>query len=171
MVLNGPERFGLMNSRTAVSLAVLAMNNMAVPNIRTQKRLGAVNAPTALRTDSKTMLRCGNVTDVGLLPGCHTRSRVPLMSSMRHHDVGNKVPRHVNRRKSGLSPVQADVASSDLVSSVRTPLTRSVDTNSVPCVCGSAHQLIPTPKIVAPYATVVVPKGIHQQCNIGPHCG
>nr|CAI72319.1 hypothetical protein PI49.0270 [Phytophthora infestans] len=104
---------------------------------------------------------------------CHTRSRVPLMLSMRHHDVGNKVPRHVNRCKSGLNLVQADVASSDSESRTRTPLTRPVDTNSVRCVCGSATSADPNTegRRAVCASTVVVPKGLHQLGNIGPHCG
>ncbi|KAI9988698.1 hypothetical protein PInf_022156 [Phytophthora infestans] len=63
----------------------------------------------------------------------HTSSRVHLMSSSRHHDVGNEVPRHVNRRKSGLNLVQADVASSD--SEARADTSDSVAEHQICPVC------------------------------------
>ncbi|KAI9990240.1 hypothetical protein PInf_021050 [Phytophthora infestans] len=102
IVLNGPERFGSMNSCTAVSLAVLAMNNMAVPypglwcgkaekGLPVQVYGGALASDTdhqdaeasrsCQRADSsaysKIMHRCGNATGMGLLPGvwtCYTSS-------------------------------------------------------------------------------------------------
>ncbi|KAI9984305.1 hypothetical protein PInf_005649 [Phytophthora infestans] len=100
----------------------------------------------------------------------HTRSRVPLMSSTRHHDVGSEVPRPVSRRKSGLNLVQVDVASSDSEARARTPLTWSVDTNFVRCMGGFATPADPNieGRRAVWASTVVVPKGIHQSCGQSP---
>ncbi|KAI9992515.1 hypothetical protein PInf_017934 [Phytophthora infestans] len=61
--------------------------------------------------------------------------------------MGNEVPRHVSRSKSGLNLVQADVAWSQGLG----PLWLGRWTPTLSGVCaGLPRQLIPTPKVVAP---------------------